>query len=239
VSAALPPVAILAGGLATRLRPVTAHIPKSLLLINGKPFLEHQLELLASQGVRRVVLCAGFLGDQIVEAIGDGRRFGLDVAYSFDGPVLLGTGGAIRRALPVLDAEAFFVLYGDSYLECDYGAVHRAWLGSGRSALMTVFENDGAWDQSNVCFEDGTIRAYSKRNRTPAMKHIDYGLGLVRAAAFEEWPTESFDLSALYEQLAQTGELAAYEARQRFFEIGSRQGIADLSEHLRLRERCV
>jgi histidinol-phosphate phosphatase family protein len=167
----LPPVAILAGGLATRLRPLTETIPKSLVPVNGRPFIEHQLELLRACGIRRAVLCAGFLGDQIVDYVGNGARFGIEVQYSSEGERLLGTGGAIQQALPLL-GERFFVLYGDSYLRCDYGAIFEAFCRSSRQALMTVFRNDDQWDMSNVEYSGGCIRAYSKRERTPQMHYI-------------------------------------------------------------------
>src|SRR5437867_4482280 len=174
------PVAILAGGLATRLRPISDEIPKALVDINGEPFITHQLRLLESRGVRRVVLCLGYRGEMVREYVGDGAQFGLAVEYSFDGPVLRGTAGAIHQALPLL-GKAFFVLYGDSYLPCDYGAAEEAFAGSGKTALMTVFRNEGKWDSSNVEFTGGRILADDKKNRTPRMRHIDYGLGAFHA----------------------------------------------------------
>src|SRR5579872_5855079 len=136
------PVAILAGGLATRLRPLTDKIPKALVDVNGEPFIAHQLRLLASRGIPRVVLCLGYRGEMVRDFVGDGWEFGLQVNYSFDGPELRGTAGAIHQALPLL-GDSFFVLYGDSYLPCDYAAVEQAFLTSGKTALMTVFCNEG------------------------------------------------------------------------------------------------
>src|ERR1700722_9297284 len=153
------PAVILMGGIATRLRPVTEKIPKALIDINGEPFLAHQLRLLYSRGIRRVVCCVGFLGEMIQEIAGDGSQFGLQLQYSFDGPVLRGTAGAIHQALPLLE-EKFFVVYGDSYLPCDYAAVQESFEASGKSGLMTVFRNEGKWDSSNVAFDDGRILAY-------------------------------------------------------------------------------
>ena len=139
------PVAILAGGLATRLRPLTETIPKSLVEINGEPFLNHQLRLLRQNGVDRVVLCLSHLGEMVRDSVGDGRAFNLHIDYSFDGPTLLGTAGALKRALPLL-GESFFILYGDSYLPIDWAAVEQAFLASGKSGLMTVFHNEDNWD---------------------------------------------------------------------------------------------
>ena len=163
------PVAILAGGLATRLRPVTEKIPKALIEINGEPFLAHQLRLLASKGVKRATLCVGYLGEMLEAYAGDGSRFGLELTYTPDGPHLRGTAGAVAHARPLL-GESFFVLYGDSYLPCDYGAVARAFERSGQAGLMTVFHNQDQWDSSNVRFEGGRILAYNKKLRTPEMR---------------------------------------------------------------------
>jgi NDP-sugar pyrophosphorylase family protein len=226
------PVAILAGGLATRLRPVTETIPKALVEIAGEPFLAHQLRLLARAGYRRVVMCVGYRAQQIEEFAGDGAAFGMEIAYSPDGPQLLGTAGAIKRALPLL-GDAFAVVYGDSYLTCDYGAAERTFLNSGKLGLMTVYRNEGQWDTSNVEFTGGRIVAYDKVNRTPAMHYIDYGLGMFRAAAFNNVPADRpSDLAGLYQELLRRGELAAWQSPDRFYEIGSQEGIRDLTEFL-------
>jgi N-acetyl-alpha-D-muramate 1-phosphate uridylyltransferase len=226
------PVAILAGGLGTRLKPVTETIPKALVEINGKPFLAHQLELLRARGVERVVLCVGYLGEMICEFAGDGARFGVEVRYSYDGPTLRGTAGALRNALPLLGGR-FFVLYGDSYLTCDYAAVERAFMESGKPALMTVFRNDGQWDCSNVEFDGTRICAYEKNAANPRMRHIDYGLGAIESGALTELAPGEGDLAAVYRELLRGDALAAYEVAERFYEIGSPAGVAELSEYLR------
>jgi len=226
------PVAILAGGLATRLGHLTQSTPKALIEVAGEPFLAHQLRLLKRRGATRVILCVGHLGDRIREFAADGRRFGLEIEYSFDGPRLLGTGGALRRALPML-GESFLVVYGDSYLPCDYRAVRRAFLDSSMPALMTVFRNEGRGDVSNVEFVDGRIVEYNKVDRTPRMRYIDYGLGAFHAKAFEEIaPDQPYDLATICHDLLRRGQLAAYEIRRRFYEIGSLSGIHELEEHL-------
>jgi len=227
------PVAILAGGLATRLRPVTAKIPKLLVEVAGEPFFSHQLHLLKKNGLTRLVLCVGHLGDMIVEQYGDGAKWGVQIEYSFDGEKLLGTGGALIRALPKL-GDAFYVLYGDSYLPVDYQAVGRSFLDSRKLGLMTVFENHEAYDASNVWFEAGRIKLYSKTEKPPQMRHIDYGLGVFRAAAFASCPRDAVvDLAAIQTELCQHGELAGYEMPERFYEIGSPAGLKELDELLR------
>jgi len=225
-------VAILAGGLATRLRPVTQTLPKSLLELNGEPFIVHQLRLLRARGIRRVVLCLGHLGALVQQAVGDGSTLGLQVDYSFDGSVLLGTAGAVKNALPKL-GESFFVMYGDSYLPCDYAAIARNFESAGGLGMMTVFRNEGKWDASNVEFEQGKILAYSKTDRTPSMRHIDYGLGVFRAEAFRSvLAGNPYDLVELYRDLLRRGQLAAFEVRERFYEIGSPAGLQETAEFL-------
>ncbi len=224
------PVAILAGGLGTRLYPLTERIPKALVEINGEPFLAHQLRLLRASGIGRVVLCIGQHGARIREYAGGGAAFGLAIEYVSDGPALLGTAGAVRNALPLL-GNAFFVLYGDSYLPCSYRAAEEAFRAAGRSGLMTVYRNEGRWDSSNVEFDGRRILAYDKENRTPRMRHIDYGLGVFHAAAFAASPHAG--LPGVYRELLSRGELAALEVRERFYEVGSFEGIRDLSRYLK------
>jgi NDP-sugar pyrophosphorylase family protein len=230
------PVAILAGGLATRLRPATEKIPKALIAVAGQPFLAHQLRLLQSAGIRKVVLCAGYRGEMIEEEFGDGSSHGVELTYAFDGPELLGTGGALKKALPLL-GERFLVLYGDSYLPIDYAAPARAFIASRKLGLMTVFRNEGRWDTSNVWFEDGVIKSHDKKQVTSEMKYIDYGLGLLRADALLPWPNDkAFDLADVYGDLIKRNELAGFEVDRRFYEIGSPEGIAELDAMLRKRQ---
>ena len=226
-------VALLAGGMATRLRPITEKIPKLLVEVAGEPFFSHQLRLLQSAGLTHIVLCVGYLGEQIVDLYGDGAKWGVKIDYAFDGPKLLGTGGALIQALPKL-GDAFYVLYGDSYLPIDYHAVAAHFLASGREGLMTVYENHGRYDTSNVEFDGGEIVRYDKKNRTPAMHHIDYGLGLFRASAFASFPRDAVvDLAAIQMDLVARHQLAGYEMPQRFYEIGSHEGLNELDALLR------
>ncbi len=227
------PVAILAGGLATRLRPLTEKIPKALVEINDEPFIVHQMRLLKNKGVTRIVICAGYLGEMIEDFIGDGSRYGMHVTYSFDGDQLLGTAGALKRALPLL-GDAFFVLYGDSYLPCDYQQVQAAFIRSNKLALMTVFHNAGRWDTSNVEFAADKLIAYDKQNRTARMQYIDYGLGVFNSAAFADVSLdEPTDLADLYQKLLQQQQLTAYEVKERFYEAGSFAGIEEMTEYLK------
>jgi NDP-sugar pyrophosphorylase family protein len=228
---ALPPICILAGGLGTRLAERVADTPKALLEVAGEPFLLHQLRLLARHDAERVVLCVGYLGEQIEAAIG-AERFGVRIDYSYDGPGLDGTLGAVRRARGLL-GDRFLILYGDSYLRLDYRAAVGAWIAGGCVGLMTVLKNDGRWDTSNVVQANGRVLAYDKRAPTAEMHWIDYGLGGLEARALELVTEDERDLAVLYQRLAATDELCAYEVRERFYEIGRPEGLAETDAFLR------
>jgi N-acetyl-alpha-D-muramate 1-phosphate uridylyltransferase len=225
------PVAILAGGLATRLHPQAQSLPKALLNIAGRPFIFHQLDLLQHQGIEEVVVCIGHLGEQIEAAVGDGRAFGLRVRYSSDGAELLGTGGALKQALALL-GENFFVLYGDSYLRCSFTDIQSAHQRLGRPALMTVLRNDNRWVRSNVLFLDGEILAYDKTYPRTGMAHVDFGVSVLAASVLRDYVAPHFDLADLYRELCARRELAAFEVGERFYEIGSPEGIAETEAFL-------
>jgi NDP-sugar pyrophosphorylase family protein len=226
------PVVILAGGLATRLRPLTEKMPKALVEVAGRPFLEHQIDLLKQNAITEVILCVGYLGEMIEQRYRGGEALGIRISYSFDGPKLLGTGGAIKRALALLP-DAFFVLYGDSYLPMAYQAAAAAFQETGKPALMTVYANGDAWDTSNVWFEQGRLRLYSKRERRPEMRYIDYGLMICTRRIFEDSPSDvPFDLADTLETLSRQGQLAGHEVYQRFYEIGSLGGLGELDQLL-------
>ena len=224
-------VAILAGGLGTRLLPITETIPKALVDVAGKPFIVQQLLYLKRQGISKVVICAGHLGEMIEAEVGNGDKFGISINYSFDGTHLLGTGGALRKALPML-GEQFFVLYGDSFLPINYLQIEDAFMNQDKLALMTVYKNFGRWDKSNVQFENQMILEYNKRTPNQSMNHIDYGLGLLKSSLFYNYPDNSpFDLADVYQQLSLDGQLMGFEVYERFYEIGSHQGLKDTNQY--------
>jgi NDP-sugar pyrophosphorylase family protein len=226
------PVALLAGGLATRLRPITETIPKALVEVDGRPFIDHQIDLLRRNGIRRVVLCLGYLGEQVEARLGDGRAFGMELGYSHDGETLLGTGGAVRRALDLL-GEAFWVMYGDSYMDIDYPGVLDAFVRSGANGLMTVIRNEDRWDKSNVLFEDGRLLRYDKKATSPEMKHIDYGVALLRRRVLEPFAAgQAFDLADVYRDLVAEGRMVGYPVNQRFYEIGTPSGLEETRVYL-------
>ena len=230
---AMPPLALLAGGLATRLRPHTLHLPKAMIEVAREPFIAHQLRLMRREGIERVVLCVGYLGEQVEAFVKDGSAFGIAVEYCYDGPKLLGTGGALRKAIPQLGPE-FLVMYGDSWLDTAFSPVVEAFRSSGKPALMTVFRNAGRWDTSNVWYEDGLIRLYDKRQRLPQMQYIDWGLSAVKSDLLAQRPADlAFDLAEIYQDLSRRGELAGFEVTTRFYEIGSVTGWQETDALLR------
>ena len=228
----MPPVVILAGGIATRLRPMTETIPKSLLQVAGEPFIAHQLRLLRTNGIKKVVICSGYLGGQIEKFVATGARFDLSVTFSADGEKLLGTGGAVKKALALLDEE-FFVMYGDSYLTVDFKSVYDYFLTTPSLALMTVLKNHNAWDKSNIVFKDNQIITYDKKNKVDGMDYIDYGLGILKKSAFDAMASkEVFDLSQLYQDIIAKKQMSGYVVSERFYEIGSLNGLAETQEYI-------
>ncbi|HEY4103352.1 MAG TPA: sugar phosphate nucleotidyltransferase [Polyangiaceae bacterium] len=229
-------VVILAGGLATRLGARTRELPKALLPVLGRPFLAWQIEALAASGFSDFVLCISHFGHLIRDFLGDGAAFGVTAAYSEDGPHLLGTGGALRRAAPLL-ASQFLVTYGDSYLPFAYSApLCDLELNPEALGTMSVFENAGQWDASNCEVRSDWVVRYEKGSADPALRYIDYGATALRREALLEYPPDSgFGLDRLQTELARRGKLRAYVALERFYEIGSERGIADLEAKLAAR----
>lgn len=225
---------ILAGGLATRMHPRTLTIAKAMLDVAGRPFIDWLLERVAASGFDDVVLCVAYLGEQIEAHVGDGRRFGLTVRYSNEGPDLLGTAGALRLALPLL-APTFLVTYGDSYLPFDYAEPLRVLEAHDDcDGVMSVFPNGGRWDASNVKTDGVHVLAYEKGTRDPAFDHIDYGaLALRRPLIARLPPGERQGLEAIQTAVARAGRMRAVVAAERFYEIGSPDGLAALDARLR------
>jgi NDP-sugar pyrophosphorylase family protein len=230
-------IVILAGGLATRMRPVTEKIPKALIPVNHLPFVHFQLEYLAKQGIKRVIFSVGYKGEMIQDYVGDGSRWGLEAVYTHEGKNLLGTGGAVRLAFDqgLLDEE-FFVIYGDSFLPISFQEVWDAYQRGNEPALMTVLENAGKWDTSNVCFENGRVVLYDKKisPKPPSMKFIDYGLLILNRDLISQRISSGlkYDLSDLLHQLSVDQLLQGFEVKSRFYEIGSFSGLEDFKEYI-------
>jgi len=231
------PAAILAGGLATRLRPITEKIPKALVEVAGKPFIDHHLSLLRENGIRQVVICAGYKGEMLRDHVGNGSAFDLRVDYSFDGEKLLGTAGALKRAAHLL-GEVFWVTYGDSYMDIDYRTILDFFLARNVLGLMTVIENGDRWDKSNAVFEHGRLVRYDKQIRSPEMKHIDYGVALLCRAVLDGVPLDQpTDLAGIYTNLVEAGQMVGHEVFNRFYEMGSPQGLQETRAYLLSRNR--
>jgi MurNAc alpha-1-phosphate uridylyltransferase len=218
---------ILAGGRGTRLGPLTEDLPKALVDVAGRPFLDYQLELLRTGGVSEIVLCVGYLGSVVERTIGDGSRLGLSIQYSFDGPDPLGTAGALRNALPLL-GERFLVTYGDTLLTVDYVAVAGAHASSRLPALMTVLENENSYAPSNAVVDGGLVVAYGKTPPPQNARWMDYGLLSFGRAAIEH--STDRDLEPVLAKLADERQLAAYEVDERFYEIGDEAGLVQTTE---------
>lgn len=228
----IPTVVILAGGLGTRLHPETKKVPKSMVTVARKPFISHQLGLLKRQGASEVLLCVGNLGEQIEAYVKDGSEWGLKATYSYDGNVLLGTGGALKKATAGLPGK-FLVLYGDSYLDTDLEPIIRQFEAENKPALMSVYCNKNRICASNVSLEKGKIVKYDKKNPTPDMEHIDYGLSVLTREAFDGWPSgKPFDLSEVYARLIEQGQMAAFEVGTRFYETGSFSGMKETEDYI-------
>jgi len=225
-------VAILAGGFATRVRPLTETIPKSMIEICGQPFVHWQMRQLAKAGVTEVIFCVAYKAEAIIDFLGDGSNYGMRVRYSHDGPNQLGTGGAIVKALPLLGKQ-FLVLYGDSYLPTDYSKIIKVYCDSNKPALMTVYANHGRFDASNVDFTNGELRRYQKGINSLEMTHIDYGLTCFDESVFSKYsPAITLDLAEICTQLASQNLLAGFEVEERFYEIGSHKGIVDFTAYI-------
>jgi N-acetyl-alpha-D-muramate 1-phosphate uridylyltransferase len=225
---------ILAGGRGTRLGPLTDDLPKALVDVDGRAFLDYQLELLRAAGVTDVVLCVGYLGSLVEAEIGDGSSHGLAIRYVHDGPFPLGTAGALRNALPLLD-ERFLVTYGDTLLSVDYRAVADAQASSGLPALMTVLENDGRLGSSNAVVDGGLVVAYGTSPPPEGARWIDYGL-----LAFERGEiarTTASDLEQELARLAEARQLATFEVEERFYEIGDEAALAETTRFVQASPR--
>jgi len=223
-------VVIPAGGLGRRLKPLTEEVPKSMIPIQGKPFLEHQLNLLRRCGISDIVLCVGYLGEKIRDYFGDGKKFGVNIKYSEETEKLLGTAGALKNAWDLLD-DTFFVTYGDAYLILDYRGVMRYFKKFNKLGLMVVYKNFDRYDKSNVVVEGDLIKVYNKQRRAPDMVYIDFGVSVLRKKALDLIPKgKVIDLEEFYHELIRRKELLAFETPQRFYEIGSEKGLKEFEK---------
>ena len=234
-----PPVIILAGGLGTRIASVYPELPKAMIPVKGMPFIGHQLTMLARQSIDEVILCVGHRCQPLVDYVGSGKTFGINVRYSYDEEKLLGTGGAVYKAKSTYSLDKpFAVMYGDSYLDSDFTPIYDSFLRSKKLALLTVFKNKDQWIPSNLACESAMVVRYSKENPTADMQYVDYGLSIFDSQVFNDFvPNEPFDLARPLGVLIRNNQLAAYEVKRRFYEAGSPAGLKDLEAHLAINSR--
>ena len=224
--------AILAGGLATRLGNLTKGQSKSMVRILGKPFLEYQLELLRKGGIKDIILCIGHMGEQIERHFRNGREYGVNIKYSLEDK-LLGTAGALKKAEPLLN-NTFFTMYGDSYLFLDFPAAMRYFNSQSKLALMTVYKNYDRYDRSNTVVEGNLVKKFSKKERTEDMVYIEYGANIFKKEALKMIPENQFySLDDLFPRLIEMEELLAFGVRERFYEVGSPQGLREFEEYMK------
>ncbi len=228
-------VVVLMGGLGTRLKDHTKNCPKSLVDVCGRPFFDHQLDLLCAWGFKKFVFLIGYRADMIEEHFKDGSDRGISITYSYDGEKLLGTGGAVRRAMPYLEDD-FLLIYGDSFMDIDYAeTLYRYQRGkeSGARALMTVLRNNNRLDKSNVVMKDGELVLYDKHEPTPDMEYIDYGVCMYERSLFEGFAEdEAFDISTIQHDLSVKGRMVAQIVTKRFYEIGSPESLAEFTAYV-------
>lgn len=231
-------VVVMMGGMGTRLKDYTQHCPKPLVNVSGKPFFAYQLQLLISAGFKKYLFCVGYHARMIEEYFGDGAAYGIHITYSYDGEKLLGTGGAIRKALPDLESD-FMVVYGDSFMDIDYAEVlYRYYTGkkSGAKALMTILKNENMLDQSNVIYRDGRIVLYDKLHPVPQMKYIDYGVCMYERALFEDYAQGCFlDVADIQKSVSVERKLEACLVLKRFYEIGTPESLEEFEDYARKR----
>jgi N-acetyl-alpha-D-muramate 1-phosphate uridylyltransferase len=218
---------ILAGGLGTRLRPLTNTVPKAMVPVNGKPFLEYELNLLKTNGIFDIVLCVGYLGDIIHDYFGNGERLGIRISYSYDGEELLGVAGALKRAEHHL-RDIFFVTYGDAYLSADYNGAMKEFMGTRKLGMMLAYENHNAYGKSDLAIKDGFVTKYDKQNQTPDMVWINYGISILRKQALNSIPEDTkCDEEQFYGELIKHKELLANIVKERFYEIGTAPALKE------------
>jgi NDP-sugar pyrophosphorylase family protein len=219
---------ILCGGLATRLRDLAKDIPKSMIPIGGKPFLEHQIENLKKHSIKDLILCVGHLSKQIEEYFGDGNKFGVNIQYSNDGDTPLGPIGAVKNAEPLLE-DTFFIMYGDSYLSVDFQKAYSFFNQNDKLGLMVVYKNNNRYDKSNIVTKDNMVVSYGENDAT----YIDYGTSILRKKTLEFIPKNTFFTTGdLFTKLIEKKELLSYEAKERFYHIGNPEALEEFKSYI-------
>lgn len=226
-------IVILCGGLATRLSHLTKYTPKSMVEIEGKPFLEYQIENLKKHSIKDIVLCVGHLSEKIEEYFGNGEKFGVNLKYSYDKEKLLGTIGALKNAEPLLK-DVFFIMYGDSYISVDFHKVRDHFMQHDKPALMVVYKNQDKYDRSNLIVQDNMVIGYGEKERTRDMIYVDYGTSVLRKKVLENVPKDTpYPTEQFFSELVKKRELMAFEVQERFYHIGDLEALEEFRSHIR------
>jgi NDP-sugar pyrophosphorylase family protein len=226
-------IVILCGGLGTRLSHLTKYTPKSMIQIEGKPFLEYQIENLKKQSIKDIVLCVGHLSEKIEEYFGKGEKFEVNIKYSYEKEKLFGPIGALKNTEPLLE-ETFFIMYGDSYLSVDLHKVQNYFMQHDKPALMVVYKNQDKYDRSNLIVQDNMVIGYGEKERTRDMIYIDYGTSILRKKILEILPKDTpISTEQFFSDLVKKRELMAFEAEERFYHIGDLESLEEFRSYIR------
>jgi NDP-sugar pyrophosphorylase family protein len=226
-------IVILCGGLATRLSHLTKYTPKSMVDIEGKTFLEYQIENLKKQSIKDIVLCVGHLSEKIEEYFGNGEKLDVNIKYSYDKEKLLGAIGALKNAEPLLK-DTFFIMYGDSYINVDFHKVRDYFMLHDKPALMVVYKNQDKYDRSNLIIQDNMVVGYGEKERTRDMIYIDYGTSILRKKVLENVPVDTlYSTEQFFSDLVKKRELMAFEVQERFYHIGDLEALEEFRSHIR------
>ncbi|HYC26605.1 MAG TPA: sugar phosphate nucleotidyltransferase [Nitrososphaerales archaeon] len=218
---------ILAGGLGTRLRPLTQDVPKAMVKVMGRPFLEYEVKLLKDNGVDDLVVCVGYLASAIQDHFGDGGKFGVEMRYSHDGPDLLGPAGALKQATPMLEDE-FLVTYGDAFLVAPYAKIMDTLTSSECLGVMAVFRNENQFGRSDLEVKDGRVTRYDKTTQTPEMEWINFGVSALKKDALSTIRAgQPCGEEEFYGKLISANQLLAYPVAERFYEIGTPESLRE------------
>ena len=226
---------IICGGLGTRLGHLTKYTPKSMIEIEGKPFLEYQIENLKKQSITDIVLCVGHLSKKIEEYFGNGQRFGVNLKYSFEKEKLLGQIGAVKNAEPLLE-DSFFIMYGDSYLTLDLHKVYNFFMQHDKPALMVVYQNHDKYDKSNIIIQDNMVIGYGEKQKTRDMIYIDYGTSILRKKVLDYVPKgTSYSTEEFFTDLIKKQDLMAFESDKRFYHVGDPDSLEDFRNYIMIK----
>lgn len=214
---------ILAGGLGTRLSPITVDIPKPMVLIKDKPFLEYLILMLKKHSLKRILLCVGYLGRKIEAYFGNGLRWGIEIKYSYE-KELLGTGGALKLASNLIE-EKFLLLYGDSYLDINYNEFINFFERQKTTGSVVIYDNTmGDTNvKNNITIDGNLITIYDKNKKDARLKYVEAGVSIFRKRLLNLIDGNRFVSleNDIFPVLINQHELTGYKSKTRFYDIGT------------------